>query len=194
MTYRVVSFNKIKWRWHTDTSELILYNSHLCSVFISEVNMSKIQLYSYWRSSCSWRVRIALNLKEMEYEIVPIHLVKDGGEQFSAKYTQVNPMNLVPSLKIDGLDLIESTNIINYLDETRPKFCLMPEKQFDRVKVRTICGIICSGKINKSISSFRDWHHIISTSVVLYSFYLTVYILKPFFDISYRNGIFWHLS
>lgn len=64
--------------------------------------MSDLQpvLYSYWRSSCSWRVRIALNLKEIPYDIKPISLIKAGGEQHCNEYREVNPMEQVPALQI----------------------------------------------------------------------------------------------
>uniref|UniRef100_A0A5F9CZY3 Maleylacetoacetate isomerase n=1 Tax=Oryctolagus cuniculus TaxID=9986 RepID=A0A5F9CZY3_RABIT len=65
-------------------------------------------LYSYFRSSCSWRVRIALVLKGINYETVPIDLIKDGGQQFSEEFRALNPMMQVPTLKIDGLILGQS--------------------------------------------------------------------------------------
>ena len=61
-----------------------------------------LRLYSYWRSSAAYRVRIGLNLKQLAYEIVPVHLVQDGGQQHSAEYRQLNPQELVPTL-LDGL-------------------------------------------------------------------------------------------
>uniref|UniRef100_A0A5G2QKN3 Maleylacetoacetate isomerase n=1 Tax=Sus scrofa TaxID=9823 RepID=A0A5G2QKN3_PIG len=65
-------------------------------------------LYSYFRSSCSWRVRIALALKNIDYEIVAINLIKDGGQQFSKEFQALNPMKQVPALKIDGITLSQS--------------------------------------------------------------------------------------
>lgn len=62
--------------------------------------VAKPVLYSYWRSSCSWRVRIALNLKEIPYDIKPISLIKAGGEQHCNEYREVNPMEQVPALQI----------------------------------------------------------------------------------------------
>jgi len=62
-------------------------------------------LYSYWRSSCSWRVRIAMNLKEIPYDIKPISLIKSGGEQHCNEYREVNPMEQVPALQIGELPL-----------------------------------------------------------------------------------------
>ncbi|XP_011534973.1 maleylacetoacetate isomerase isoform X1 [Homo sapiens] len=65
-------------------------------------------LYSYFRSSCSWRVRIALALKGIDYETVPINLIKDGGQQFSKDFQALNPMKQVPTLKIDGITIHQS--------------------------------------------------------------------------------------
>ncbi|KAI5740208.1 hypothetical protein M8J76_001632 [Diaphorina citri] len=101
--------------------------------------IGKPVLYSYWRSSCSWRVRIALNLKEIPYDIKPISLIKAGGEQHCNEFRDVNPMEQVPALQIDGHTLIESLNIMHYLEETRPQRALMPQD------VREICEVIASG-------------------------------------------------
>ena len=60
-----------------------------------------MKLYTYWRSSCSWRVRIALNLKGLDYELHPVHLVKDGGEQHSEWYREINPQARLPTLELD---------------------------------------------------------------------------------------------
>lgn len=102
-------------------------------------------LFSYWRSSCSWRVRLALNLKEIPYDIKPINLIKSGGEQHSTEYRDVNPMELVPALHIDGHTLIESLAIMHYLEETRPERPLLPQDAYQRAKVRELCEIIASG-------------------------------------------------
>src|SRR5437868_3210049 len=76
-----------------------------------------VQLYSYFRSSAAYRVRIALNLKGVPYEIVPIHLNKDGGRHKSAQYRAINPQMRIPSLKLDdGTVLVQSLAIIDYLD------------------------------------------------------------------------------
>ena len=77
-----------------------------------------LKLYSYWRSSAAYRVRIALNLKGLNYEQIPVHLVRDGGEQHRPEYLAVNPQKLVPVL-VDGRRVIrQSMAIIEYLDET----------------------------------------------------------------------------
>ena len=83
-------------------------------------------LYSYWRSSASWRVRIALNLKGIAYEYAPVHLVEDGGAQHSDAYRALNPARLIPTLQIDGHTFSESLAIIRYLEHTRPNPSLLP--------------------------------------------------------------------
>jgi maleylacetoacetate isomerase len=101
-----------------------------------------LRLYSYWRSSAAYRVRIALNLKGLPYEIVPVHLVNGGGEQHSEEYRQVNPQELVPTLQ-DGHRIVrQSMAIIEYLEETWPDPPLMPDTSRDRVRVRTLSQII----------------------------------------------------
>jgi len=102
-------------------------------------------LYSFWRSSCSYRVRIALNLKEIPYEIKAVSLVKNGGEQHSDQFRELSPMPQVPVLEIDGHRLIESLNIMHYLEETRPQRPLMPQDVVKRARVREICEVIASG-------------------------------------------------
>jgi maleylacetoacetate isomerase len=92
-----------------------------------------LKLYSYWRSSASYRVRIALNLKGLEYEIVPIHLIRDGGEQYSAAYRAMNPQQRVPFL-IDGdVRLGQSLAIIDHLDTRHPQPRLIPVEAAARV-------------------------------------------------------------
>nr|XP_045009952.1 maleylacetoacetate isomerase isoform X3 [Jaculus jaculus] len=102
-------------------------------------------LYSYFRSSCSWRVRIALALKGIDYETVPINLIKDGGQQFSKEFQTLNPMKQVPALRIDGLIIGQSLAIIDYLEETRPTPPLLPQDPKKRASVREISNLIASG-------------------------------------------------
>mmetsp|Transcript_3206 Transcript_3206/g.2162 ORF Transcript_3206/g.2162 Transcript_3206/m.2162 type:complete len:113 (+) Transcript_3206:28-366(+) len=110
------------------------------------VEAGKPVLYSYWRSSCSWRLRIALLLKEIDYEYKAVHLVKDGGEQKKEAYLAINPAGKVPALVIDGHTLTESVAIMEYLEETRKdKAPLLPADPYLRCKVRQIVEAINSG-------------------------------------------------
>ena len=107
---------------------------------------SDIILYSYWRSSCSWRVRIALNLKGIKYEYKAVNLVKDGGEQRKDDYKKLNPQGYVPALIIDGHTLAESLPIIEYLEENHAgDRSLFPKDSYLKFKARQICEVINSG-------------------------------------------------
>ena len=98
----------------------------------------KTQLYSFWRSSAAFRVRIALNLKGLDYEVIPVHLVKNGGEQISPEYANKNPNCLVP-LYSDGTSTIhQSLAIIEYLEEIHPNPMLLPQTAIDRAWVRSL--------------------------------------------------------
>ena len=98
-----------------------------------------MKLYSYFRSSASYRVRIALNLKNLSYEYVPVHLVRDGGEQLKPAYRQVNPDAIVPAFVDDeGHTLQQSLAIIEYLEETHPEPPLLPKSPVDRAHVRSL--------------------------------------------------------
>jgi len=98
----------------------------------------KPKLYSYWRSSAAFRVRIALNLKGIDYEVIPVHLNKNGGEQLSEAYANKNPTRLVP-LFDDGTNSIhQSLAIIEYLDEMQVEPALLPASAIDRAWVRSI--------------------------------------------------------
>lgn len=97
-----------------------------------------MQLYSYVRSSASYRVRIALNLKGLPYDYVPIHLLRGGGEQFSSEYRKLNHDAIVPTLVDDGHALQQSLAIVEYLEETHPTPPLLPATAVDRAHVRSI--------------------------------------------------------
>jgi maleylpyruvate isomerase len=97
-----------------------------------------MKLYSYFRSSAAYRVRIALQLKGLPYEVVPVHLLKDGGQQLSPEYRQLNPEALVPALLDEGQVLTQSLAIIEYLEETHPTPALLPAAPVDRAYVRSL--------------------------------------------------------
>jgi len=101
-----------------------------------------LELYSYWRSSASYRVRIALNLKALPYVTHGVNLMKDGGDQWSLAYKQVNPQSRVPVLVHDGQRFSQSLAIIEYLDETFPDHRLIPRDPVDRARVRMLSQII----------------------------------------------------
>ena len=97
-------------------------------------------LYSYWRSSCSWRVRIVLNLKGVDFKYEPVHLVADGGEQFSDTYRALNPLCQVPTLVVDdGQAITQSMAIIEYLDERYEGSAVFPKDLLSRAKVTAAC-------------------------------------------------------
>jgi len=101
-----------------------------------------IILYSYFRSSAAFRVRIALNIKAIEYQIQPIHLVKNGGQQYQPEYLQLNPQGLVPVLAIDDLIITQSSAIIEYLEQIYPSPAMLPKLAFDKAYVRSLAQII----------------------------------------------------
>lgn len=101
-----------------------------------------MKLYSYYRSSAAYRVRIALNIKKVPYDCKPVHLVRNGGEQYSAEYSDVNPQCLVPTLDVDGQIITQSSAIIEYLEERYSSPPLLPESLIDRARVRALVQII----------------------------------------------------
>ena len=95
-----------------------------------------MKLYGYFRSSAAFRVRIALNLKKLDYESAFIHLRR--GDQRQPGFRGVNPQGLVPALETDGTVLLQSLPIIEYLDETHPSPPLLPSNPQDRARVRAL--------------------------------------------------------
>ncbi|KAM8915448.1 maleylacetoacetate isomerase isoform 2-T2 [Spinachia spinachia] len=140
---------------------------------VSLLLLAKPVLHGYFRSSCSWRVRIAFALKGIEYDQVPVNLIKDGGQQvvhilhkhealsqcqawicltivlyvlqLSDQYKKLNPMQQVPSVEIDGITISQSLAVIQYIDETRPGPALLPADPKKRAQVRMISDVIASG-------------------------------------------------
>lgn len=100
-------------------------------------------LHTYFRSSASYRVRIALNLKGLDAQHLPVHLSRDGGEQFSESFRALNPQALVPVLVDDAVTLSQSLAIMEYLDERHLTPPLMPPTLEGRAKVRQIAAAMC---------------------------------------------------
>lgn len=101
-----------------------------------------MKLYTYFRSSAAYRVRIALQLKNLPYESIPIHLIKDGGEQTKPAYRAKNPQGLVPALDTGDAILTQSLAIIEWLDETYPANPLLPATPDARAQVRALAQTI----------------------------------------------------
>lgn len=102
-----------------------------------------LRLYGYWRSSAAYRVRIALNLKGLPYETVPVHLVNNGGEQHADAYRRLNPQELIPVLQDGGRIVRQSMAIVEYLDEVYEGHCkLLPTTARDRARVRALAQIV----------------------------------------------------
>jgi glutathione S-transferase len=102
-----------------------------------------MKLYGYWRSTSSYRLRIALNLKGLQADGIPVHLVRGGGEQHRPEYRAINPQGRLPSLVLDdGAVLIQSPAIIEYLEEAQPQPPLLPADLVARAKVRAAAAII----------------------------------------------------
>lgn len=113
-----------------------------------------MRLFSYWRSSSAWRVRIGLQLKRVECEIIAVHLVRGGGEQFRADFLARNPLAQVPVLEVDDPDaqgnarvfrLTQSMAILEYLEETRPTPPLLPRDPEQRARARQFAEMVNSG-------------------------------------------------
>jgi maleylpyruvate isomerase len=102
-----------------------------------------VKLYTYFRSSAAYRVRIALNLKGLTAEMIPIHLQKEGGRHKTADYRAINPQMRIPALALDSGDvLVQSLAIIEYLDEVHPQPPLLPRDPLARAKVRGFAQVI----------------------------------------------------
>ncbi len=108
-----------------------------------------MKLWSYWRSSSAYRVRIALGLKGLPFEYAAVHLMRDGGQQHTASFGALNPIGQVPVLEIDDggetLRLVQSMAIIEYIDERFPEPALLPATAKDRAHVRALAELVNSG-------------------------------------------------
>ena len=101
-----------------------------------------LTLYSYFRSSAAYRVRIALHLKGLAFDTIPVHLLEGGGMQHTPAYTALNPSQLVPTLADDGLHLGQSLAIIEYLEACHPTPALLPADAAGRARVRALAQTI----------------------------------------------------
>ena len=132
-----------------------------------------LSLYDYWRSSSAYRVRIALNLKGLEYRQEPVHLVRDGGEQNKPGYRALNPLGLVPALVHGDRVIVQSLAICEYLEESFESKPLLPGGAAERARVRGLVQTICSevqplnnlsvmqylkGEINLSDEAYGAWY------------------------------------
>jgi maleylacetoacetate isomerase len=105
--------------------------------------MSNLKLYNYFRSSTSYRVRIALTLKELKYEYLPVHLINNGGEQNSTQYRTLNPIGGVPTLQHDQIIISQSMAIAEYIEEVfKSGQQLFPNSPALKAKVRQVCELI----------------------------------------------------
>src|SRR5512145_1832050 len=131
-----------------------------------------MKLYTYFRSSAAYRVRIALALKGLSYDAARVHLMK--GEQYGAEYSAINPQNLVPVLEDEGQRLYQSLAILQYIDETWPQPPLQPADRFGRARVRSLALLIAceihplnnprvlnylTGKLGISEDQKLEWYH-----------------------------------
>jgi len=101
-----------------------------------------MKLYTYFRSSAAYRVRIALNLKGLKYDAVPVHLLRGGGEQLQEDYIKMNPSGLVPTFQDDFITLTQSMAILEYLEDEYPQIPLMPKDAAGRARVRELAQIV----------------------------------------------------
>ena len=106
---------------------------------------NNMKLYSYWRSTAAYRVRIALNIKQLDCDVVPVHLVKGGGEQLMDEYKDINPQSLVPTFMTDTGDVLtQSLAIVDYLDETFSEFSLYPQNPIKKAQAKAMAlSIAC---------------------------------------------------
>ena len=104
--------------------------------------MAALALYTYFRSSCSYRVRIALHLKGLQFESRYVHLLRGGGENWKLEYRRQNPQGLVPTLMDGEQPFTQSLAIIEYLDECHPDPPLLPQDKRDRAFVRALAQTV----------------------------------------------------
>lgn len=108
-----------------------------------------MKLWAYWRSSCSWRVRLALELKGLAYEAIAVHLIREGGEQHAESFARQSPLRQVPVLEVEHAGrtalLTQSVAILEYLEEAHPEPALLPKCPVERAHVRSMVECVNSG-------------------------------------------------
>lgn len=112
--------------------------SRCCSlggVVLVHIELGLVRILQKYLQKLSYWDFLALNLKEIPYEIKSVSLIKDGGEQLSNEFRVINPIQKIPALQIDGVTLVESLSILSYLEETRPQKALLPLDAVKRAKV-----------------------------------------------------------
>jgi maleylpyruvate isomerase len=131
----------------------------------------KLILRGYWRSSATWRVRIALHYKEIPFEYQPVHLVHNGGEQHTLEELKRNPLAQVPTLELDdGTILTQSLAIIDYIESMNPIPSVYPHSPIERAQALQMAEMINSGiqplqnlslliKVNELGADKRQWGH-----------------------------------
>ena len=97
-----------------------------------------MKLYDYFRSTACYRVRIALNFKNLDYEKINIHLIHDGGMQHTKEYQELNPQSLVPSLELNNQIITQSLAIIELLEDLYPNPPLLPEDPWNKATIRSL--------------------------------------------------------
>ena len=112
--------------------------------------MKGLRLHNYWRSTSSWRVRLGLHLKRLQFEYVPVHLLQDGGKQHTEAYRALNPMRTVPTLEWTEEDdstrqLSQSLAILEYLEARVPSPSFFPKDLYLQAKVRMLAEMVNSG-------------------------------------------------
>lgn len=101
-----------------------------------------MKLYDYYRSTACYRVRIALNIKNISYKTIPVHLLGEQGGQHGDEYKEINPQQLVPTLDVHGDYLNQSIAIIEYLEEVKPDPALLPKDLLMRAQIRSLALMI----------------------------------------------------
>jgi len=104
--------------------------------------VAELNLYTYYRSSAAWRVRIVLALKQLDYQPRYVHLLKDGGENWQQEYLTLNPQGLIPALQHEGSVITQSLAICEYLEELHPEPGVLPEDLKQRAYVRMLANLI----------------------------------------------------